>query len=98
MMQWVLIFEMTQAAAVNFENKKGIFWINHLRDFTEAWVKPLEFLYPQWAYCKQGGLDIASTSYNIGALFYYRNQQIVYNIVRKLGTISYSFITFWDCF
>ena len=49
------------------------------------------------AYCNQGYFDIGTKFIQIGEFLEWHRFQILYNVIRRLGTLSYSFLIFWDC-
>ena len=72
--------------------------MNFWRSFTFELVTPLEHLYPQMAYCEATPGQLKNLLDDVVNLFVYDKVQILFNIARKFGTISYSFMTFWGCF
>ena len=76
----------------------GLPILEYVRDFTFAYVTPLEFFYPMVAGCEQGGLNIYQEYQNIwNMLVQTFGSQILINIVRFFGTIGYSTMSFTDC-
>ena len=88
---------MTLTSGLNFKHRVGREWVWYLKEYTFAWFTPLEFWYGQFAYCVQGGRDIGSTSIDIWELWLYHPYQTFYNVIRKPGTLSYSILTYIDC-
>ena len=87
----------------------NLFWLSQADDIgmtrikfvqvvTFALVTPLEYLYPMIAYCEGAPLQIRDTYFDLLNLVLNHRIEIVYNAARKFGTISYSFMTFFDCF
>ena len=72
--------------------------VNHLRDFVFSYVTILEFPYKQIAYCQAGVWDVRDMSFRVTELLWQDPFQIMYNIIRKIGSISFSTLEFFDCF
>jgi hypothetical protein len=66
--------------------------------FTFALVTPLEYLYPMMAYCEGAPIQIKETYEDVENIVANNRKEILYNYARKFGTISHSFMTFFDCF
>lgn len=79
-------------------NLGGLERVTYLRDLTFAIITPLEFLYPQAAYCEASLYSVYDTGVSTFDLLAYNTAQIVFNVIRKLGTISLNGMIFWDCF
>ena len=69
-----------------------------VKEWSFALMTPLEYLYPQLAFCEAAPYQLKDMFDSILILIIYDKIQILYNIFRKFGTISYSFMTFWGCF
>lgn len=76
---------------------EGMEKVDFLRRLTFSYVTILEFLYPQVAYCEAGVYQTIDVGYLIYWLINQQTIQILYNVIKKFGTLSYSFMTIWEC-
>lgn len=95
-MQFLIIEDVNEEAAGYPDSDLRL--VPFIEKFTFAYFTLLEFPYKQVAYCNQGIWDIGTKFSEVRDMILWDAFQIVYNVIRKIGTISYSFITFWDCF
>ena len=81
-----------------FTDYRGAVALQYMKDLTFAYFTPLEFLYPMTAYCETSIYQFVDTNINLYNFFAFNFYQIVFNVIRKFGTITYNFMTFFDCF
>ena len=96
----VLQFIIIYNTSINFDylwTKIGMERIDYIRDFTFAYLTVLEFLYPQLAYCWTSFSQFSDVATSTWKMLEDFPLQLLFNIVKNIGTILYSLITFPDC-
>lgn len=93
-----MIYTLILLIPTAFQEYRGLVALQYLYDLTFAIVTPLEFLYPMTAYCETSIYQFYDTNINLYNFVAFDSSQIVFNLIRKFGTILFNFMTFWDCF
>ena len=60
--QFFIIYDLAIVFQVSMTTLAGLDRVDYLRDLTFAIVTPLEFLYPQAAYCEASLYSVSTTS------------------------------------
>lgn len=80
------------------DSRDSVRRINYVRDFTFTYLRPLEFLYGQLAYCLTSYGQLADVVLGTLEMLTGFPAQLLYNLIKNLGSIAFSFATFIDCF
>lgn len=72
--------------------------LDYVRDLTFSHLKPLEFLYGQLAFCLTSYTQLLDMIFGTFEMLTAYPVQILYNLIKNLGSIMFSFATFIDCF